>query len=135
MASSVNKIFLIGNLGNEPQISTLSNGKIVAKISVATTESWKDASGTRQERTEWHQVVFFDGLAEIASKYLQKGAKVFVGGSLRTEKYIDKNGIERSAVKVIGRELTMLSYNQNDKPTQNDSKDHQSGFHDDDIPF
>lgn len=135
MASSVNKIFLIGNLGNEPQISTLNNGKIVAKISVATTESWKDASGTRQERTEWHQVVFFDGLAEIASKYLQKGAKVFVCGSLRTEKYIDKNGIERSAVKVIGRELTMLSYNQNDKPTQNASKDHQSGFHDDDIPF
>lgn len=106
--AGVNRVFLIGNLGQDPDVKLTTTGKTIAKFSLATSETWKDAAGVKQERTEWHQVTFFDRLGEVVAQYLKKGSKVFVSGSLRTEKYTDKNGIERQLTKVMGQELQML---------------------------
>jgi single-strand DNA-binding protein len=113
MAGSVNKVILIGNLGRDPEVRTMQNGGKVANLSLATSESWRDkASGERKERTEWHRVVIFGNLAEIAEKYLKKGSKVYVCGSLQTRKWQDKDGQDRYSTEVVaqgyGGELTML---------------------------
>ena len=93
--ASVNRVFLIGNLGADPEVRYTSGGTAVANFRIATSEVWTDkASGERQERTEWHNVTFFGRLAEIAGEYLRKGSQVYVEGSLRTEKWQDKNGNE-----------------------------------------
>ncbi len=109
MARGKNLVILIGNLGNDPDVRSTPNGTYVANISLATSESWQDKqTGQRQERTEWHRVVFFDKLAEIVSQYLHKGSRIYVEGSLRTEKWQDKNGIERYTTKIYAREMQML---------------------------
>lgn len=113
MAGSVNKVILVGNLGRDPEVRTLQNGGKVANLSVATAESWKDkATGEKKEKTEWHRVVIFGALADIAEKYLQKGSKVYVSGSLQTRKWSDKDGSEKYSTEVVlqgyGGELTML---------------------------
>src|SRR5271168_695502 len=114
MAGSVNKVILVGNLGRDPEIRSMQDGNRVANLAVATSESWRDrVSGERKERTEWHRVVIFnERLAEIAEKYLKKGAKVYVEGSLQTRKWTDQGGQERYSTEVvIGRfngQLTML---------------------------
>src|SRR5215469_12580464 len=114
MAGSVNKVILVGNLGKDPEIRTLQSGTKVANLSVATSETWNDRqSGERKERTEWHRVVIFnDRVADVAERYLKKGAKVYVEGSLQTRKWTDQGGQERYTTEVvIGRfkgELTML---------------------------
>ncbi len=113
MAGSVNKVILIGNLGKDPEVRSMQNGGKVANLSIATSESWRDkASGEKKEKTEWHRVVIFGNLAEIAEKYLKKGSKVYVSGSLQTRKWTDQSGAEKYSTEVVlqgyGGELTML---------------------------
>ncbi len=97
MAGSVNKVILIGNLGKDPDVRRMTSGEPVVNLSVATSESWRDkASGERKEKTEWHRVVIFNpNLAEVAEKYLRKGAKVYLEGQLTTRKWTDKDGVEK----------------------------------------
>jgi len=113
MAGSVNKVILVGNLGKDPEVRRMTSGEPVVNLSVATSESWRDkASGERKEKTEWHRVVIFNkNLAEIAEKYLRKGAKVYVEGQLQTRKWTDKDGTEKYSTEVVLQnfrgELTM----------------------------
>ena len=110
MAKGVNKVILIGNLGKDPEVRYMPSGGAVANITVATTDSWKDKqTGEKKETTEWHSVVFFNRLAEIAGEYLKKGSKVYIEGSLKTEKYQDKaTGTDRYSTKIIANEMQML---------------------------
>jgi len=108
MARSVNKVTLIGNLGNDPDMKALPSGSQVANLSLATTDSWRDKnSGEMQERTEWHRVVFFDRLAEICGQYLKKGSRVYVEGNLRTRSW-EQDGQKRYTTEIVGREMMML---------------------------
>lgn len=110
MASrGVNKVILVGNLGQDPETRMMQNGNAVTNISIATSESWKDKqTGQQQERTEWHRVVFYNRLAEIAGEYLSKGSKVYVEGTLRTRKWQDNNGQDRYTTEIISNEMQML---------------------------
>ncbi len=109
MARGINKVILVGNLGNDPEVRATAGGVRVANISVATSESWMDKnSGQRQERTEWHRVVFFNRLAEIVEQYLTKGSKVYVEGSLRTNKWQDQNGQDRYTTEIVASDMQML---------------------------
>ena len=114
MAGSVNKVILVGNLGRDPEVRTFQNGGKVCNLSIATSENWRDkATGERKEKTEWHRVAIFnERLAEVAEKYLKKGAKVYVEGQLETRKWTDQEGKERYSTEVVLRqfrgELTML---------------------------
>ena len=109
MAFAVNKVILVGNLGNDPDIRTMQSGDKVVNLSLATSESWKDkTSGEQQERTEWHNIVFFGRLAEIAAEYLRKGSYFYVEGSLRTRKWEGKDGVERYTTETVASEMQML---------------------------
>lgn len=109
MARGVNKVILIGNLGNDPDTRYTQGGSAIANISLATTSSWTDKNtGDKQERTEWHRVVFFGRLAEIASEYLRKGSGVYVEGRLQTRKWQDQNGNDRYTTEVVANEMQML---------------------------
>jgi single-strand DNA-binding protein len=104
----VNRVIIIGNLGNDPEQRAMPNGNAVTNITVATSESWKDKqSGQQQERTEWHRVVFFNRLAEIAGEYLKKGSKIYLEGSLRTRQW-DKEGQKHYSTEIVGSEMQML---------------------------
>lgn len=105
----VNKVILVGNLGQDPETRYMPNGGAVTNASIATSETWKDKnSGQMQERTEWHRVVFFNRLAEIAGEYLKKGTKVYVEGSLRTRKWQDQSGSDRYTTEIVASEMQML---------------------------
>ena len=114
MAGSVNKVILIGNLGADPEIRRTQDGRPIANLRVATTESWRDkTSGERKEKTEWHRVVIFnEGLCKIAEQYLKKGAKVYLEGQLQTRKWTDQSGVEKYSTEVVlqgfNSNLTML---------------------------
>lgn len=109
MARGINKVILVGNCGQDPETRHTNSGAAVTNISVATTESWKDKeSGQQQERTEWHRVVFFNRLGEIAGEYLRKGSKVYIEGALRTRKWQDNQGQDRYTTEIVGGELQML---------------------------
>ena len=110
MASrGVNKVILVGNLGNDPETRYMPSGGAVTNITVATSETWKDKqTGQPQERTEWHRVVFFNRLAEIAGEYLRKGSKVYLEGSLRTRKWQDNSGQDRYTTEIVAGEMQML---------------------------
>jgi single-strand DNA-binding protein len=108
MARGVNKVILVGNLGNDPETKYTQGGMAVTKISLATTSVRKDKEGNTQERTEWHRVTFFGKLGEIAGEYLRKGSQVYVEGSIRYDKYTDKEGIERYFTDIIADEMHML---------------------------
>ena len=114
MAGSVNKVILVGNLGRDPEVKSMQDGRSLVNMSVATSENWRDRnSGERKERTEWHRVVIFnDKLAEVAQKFLKKGAKVYLEGQLTTRKWTDQSGQERYTTEVViprfGGTLTML---------------------------
>lgn len=102
MAGSVNKVTLVGNLGRDPEIRHTNSGQKIANLSVATSDTWKDKSGERQERTEWHRVVVFNAnLADFAERYLHKGSKVYVEGALQTRKYTDQSGQDRYTTEVV----------------------------------
>lgn len=150
--AGVNRVIILGNLGNDPDVRTMPNGDAVAKISVATSESWNDKStGERKEVTEWHSIVFYRRQAEVAGEYLHKGSKVYVEGRLRTRKWQDQNGQDRYTTEIIGDVLQMLDSRQSgdnqDKPSTNNAYANakngtkqpqtQQGADDlnDDIPF
>jgi single-strand DNA-binding protein len=148
MASrGINKVIIVGNLGQDPEVRYMPSGGAVTNISVATSETWKDKdSGENTERTEWHRIVFFNRLAEIAGEYLKKGSKVFVEGSLRTRKWEDKNGQDRYTTEIVAREMQMLdskggssaNYDSPKSPSDSDNssaKPHDMDDFDDDIPF
>jgi len=109
MSKGVNKIILVGRAGNDPEAKVMPSGGAVTNISVATSESWKDKNtGQQQERTEWHRVVFFNRLAEIAGEYLKKGSKVYIEGSLRTRKWQGQDGQDRYTTEIVASEMQML---------------------------
>ena len=159
MARGINKVILVGNLGGDPETRYTASGSAITRITVATSESWRDKqTGENQERTEWHRVVFFNRLAEIAGEYLRKGRQVYIEGSLRTNKWQDQSGQDRYTTEVIASEMQMLGgrgdnapassaqggFRENAPPSKQDSPkaDEKSAvfqgednFTDDDIPF
>ena len=104
----LNKVILIGRLGRDPETRYMPNGDAVCNFSIATTESWKDQSGQKKERTEWHAITLYRKLAEIAAKYLQKGSLVYLEGRIQSRKYTGKDGIERTAYEIVCNEMKML---------------------------
>lgn len=109
MARGVNKVILVGNLGGDPEVRYMPNGNAVTNVTIATSESWKDKqTGQQQERTEWHRVVFFNRLAEIAGEYMRKGGKVYVEGALRTRKWQDQSGADRYTTEIVASEMQLL---------------------------
>ncbi len=120
---SVNKVILIGSLGRDPETKQFENGGSVTKFSIATSESWVDKQGNRQEKTEWHRIVIFNRLGEIAQQYLRKGSKVYIEGSLRTQQWTDQNGQERYQTEIHATTMEMLS-----PKTQNEPSGDYSGY-------
>lgn len=109
MARGINKVIIVGNLGADPETRYTGNGTAITSLRIATSEQWTDKqSGERQERTEWHRVKLFGKLAEIAGEYLKKGRQVYIEGSLRTDKYTDKDGVERFSTDIVANEMQML---------------------------
>lgn len=107
--AAVNKVILVGNLGRDPEIRYTPEGAAVCSVSIATTRQWKDkTSGEKREDTEWHRIVFYDGLAKIVGEYLKKGRSIYVEGRLKTRKWTDKDGIERYTTEVIAEQMQML---------------------------
>lgn len=118
---SLNKVILIGRLGKEPTIRFMPNGEAVCNFSVATSESWKDQSGQRQERIEWHNITMYRRLAEIAGQYLKKGSQVYLEGKIQSRKYTDKNGVERTAYDIIANEMKMLGGGNSEQQAQGET--------------
>jgi len=149
MARGINKVILIGNLGNDPEVRYMPSGGAVTTISLATNEVWKDKqSGENQERTEWHRVVFFNRLAEIAGEYLRKGSRVYIEGSLKTRKWQDKSGQDRYTTEIVAAEMQILdgkptgdSPATNSRPSSHaapeahEMPNQSAPAFDDDIPF
>ena len=109
MARGINKVILVGHVGGDPEVRYMPNGNAVATISLATSESWKDKqTGEKQERTEWHRVVFFNRLGEIAGEYIRKGAKIYAEGSLRTRKWQDQQGQDRYTTEIVATDMQLL---------------------------
>ena len=154
--ASVNKVILIGNLGKDPDIRYMPGGDAVANITLATSETWKDKTGVKQEKTEWHRVTFYRKLAEIVGEYLKKGSSVYVEGRLETRKWTDKTGTDRYTTEIIANEMRMLGSKSGGSSSEGENKNnetsspkdsavnnnnttanHNSGFGDmdDDIPF
>ena len=137
MARGINKVILIGHLGADPEVKYMPSGSAVANLSIATTEGWKDKqTGEKQEKTEWHRVVLFARLAEIAGEYLRKGAQVYVEGRLQTRKWQGKDGQDRYTTEIVGNELQMLGGSTGSKPeTKPTTAPNTKPDFDDDIPF
>ena len=143
MSKGVNKVILIGNLGRDPETNHLPSGGVVTNIALATSESWTDKqSGQKQERTEWHRVVFFNRLAEIAAEYLKKGSKVYIEGTLRTRKWQDKDtGADKYSTEIIAANMQMLdsvnsgAHNATQAPQQGGNNDGFDDGFDESIPF
>lgn len=138
--SGINKVILVGHLGQDPDVRYMPSGKAAANLRIATSESWKK-DGEKQERTEWHSVVLFDKLGEIAGQYLKKGALVYIEGKLQTRKWQDKEGKDRYTTEIVGRDMQMLGGKPQgelaarpDSPSPQSRDAHDEGF-DDDIPF
>lgn len=135
MPRGINKVILIGNLGGDPEVRYTPQGKAVANLTLATSETWKDkATGEKKEKTEWHRVILFARLGEIAGEYLKKGAKVYIEGKLQTRKWKDKSGNDRYTTEIIGSELQMLDSRLPNSNTAPIPPKNNSDF-DDDIPF
>lgn len=122
--SSVNKVIIVGNLGDDPKINYSSSGSTITNLSIATTESYKDKHGEKQEKTEWHRVVMYNKLAEIAGEYLKKGSKVYLEGRLQTRKWTNKDGADQYTTEIIANEMKMLGGKANtSKQTDDDEID------------
>ena len=149
MAKGINKVILVGNLGNDPEVKYTPSGGAVTNFSLATTESWKDkTTGEKVEKTEWHRVVFFNRLAEIAGEYLKKGSQVYIEGSLKTRKWQDQSGQDKYTTEIVGSEMQMLGSKgdssgqapqqqrpQGNAPQQQAPQQQADNFETDDIPF
>ena len=117
MARGINKVILIGNCGQDPEVRYTASGAAIANVTIATSETWKDKqTGQAQERTEWHRVVFFNRLGEIAGEYLTKGSKVYIEGSLRTRKWQDQAGQDRYTTEIVASEMQMLDSRESTEP-------------------
>lgn len=126
--SGVNKVIILGKLGNDPDVKYGTNGNAITNISVATSETWKDkTSGEKQEKTEWHRIIFFGKLAEIAGQYLRKGSQVYVEGKLQTRKWQDNSGNDRYTTEIIGAEMQMLG-SKSDSDTSGSSSQGQQSY-------
>ncbi len=137
---SVNKVILIGNLGKDPEVRYTGSGIAVATFSVATNESWKDADGNAQDRTEWHNIVAWRKLAEICGQYLKKGSKIYLEGRIQYRTYDDKNGVKRYVTEVVMNEMVMLdsrgSGGQDAAPLPpQPAQEKGQGDQNDDLPF
>ncbi|MCG6975039.1 MAG: single-stranded DNA-binding protein [Acidiferrobacterales bacterium] len=150
MARGVNKVILVGHLGKDPEVRYAPSGQAIANVTIATSDSWKDKNtGEKQERTEWHRVVFFSRLAEIVGEYLKKGSQVYVEGRLQTRKWQDKDGNDRYTTEIVANEMQMLGSRQGGgMPSEEFNQDNSqaaqpaaaaasagAGDFDDDIPF
>lgn len=143
MANGVNKVIIVGNMGADPELKHFTNGSSITTIRVATSESWKDkTTGEKQERTEWHRIVFHAKLAEIAAQYLRKGSKVYVEGSIKTQKWKDKDsGQDRYMTEIVAQNLQMLDgKTDSEKPVANQEQTRSSSpkasdNDDDELPF
>ena len=146
MSRGVNKVILVGNLGKKPDMKYTQSNVAVANFSIATSEEWRDKeSGDKKTKTEWHNVVFFGKLAEIAEQYLDKGSQVYIEGKLETSTWKDESGNDRKTTKVLGQELTMLgsrgdssgsSYENNNSGVNEEEVNQDScGFSEEEIPF
>lgn len=141
--SGVNKAILVGNLGRDPEVRTLEGGAKVANFSLATTESYKNKDGNRVEQTEWHRIVLWRGLAEVAEKYLKKGNSIYVEGRIASRKYTDKDGVERTITEIIGANMTMLGGPRRDEGSYSSPEDNNAegvseppaSEPEDDLPF
>lgn len=142
--ASVNKVILVGSLGRDPEIRYMPNGDAACNLSVATSESWKDKSGEKQERTEWHRISMFGKLAEIAGQYLAKGSSVYLEGKLQTRKWTDKDGVDKYTTEIIADRMQMLGgKEQRQDQQQEQRKESQQSRQqrppaddfDDDVPF
>ena len=120
--STLNKVMLIGNLGQDPIVKTLDNGRSVARVSLATSEKWKDKDGNKQEKTQWHQIVLWTPLAELAQTYCKKGSKVYIEGKIENRKWQDDNGQDRNVTEVVAKEMTFLDSKTNTKVTVEDKQ-------------
>lgn len=135
---SLNKVMLIGNLGRDPEIRYTANGTPVASFSIATTESRKDPEGNVTEKTEWHNIIAWQKLAEICGEWLKKGQKVYIEGSIKSRSYDDKNGVKRYVTEIIAENLIMLSGGKGVSDvgeTKPEDELPQSGEKEDDLPF
>jgi single-strand DNA-binding protein len=142
--ASLNKVMLIGSLGRDPEIRYMPNGDAACNLSVATSESWKDKSGEKQERTEWHRISMFGKLAEIAGQYLAKGSSVYLEGKLQTREWTDKDGVDKYTTEIIADRMQMLGgkeqrHGQQQEQRQESQQSRQqrptADSFDDDIPF
>jgi len=142
--ASVNKAIIVGNLGKDPEVKFLTNGDAVCSFSIATTDSWKDKEGQKQEKTEWHNIVMYRKLAEIAGEYLKKGSPIYVEGALQTRKWTNKEGQERYTTEIVANSMQMLGGKPQEKQqTQQEpqedkyeaSKPSVEGDDSEDIPF
>lgn len=125
--ASVNKVILVGNLGKDPEVRHLEGGVAVARFSLATSESFKDKSGQKQERTEWHNIVLWRGLAEVAEKYLRKGQSVYIEGKIRSNNYQDKEGVQRYSTEIVADNMTMLGSRSDNNGGGSDNTSGNSG--------
>lgn len=138
---SVNRVILIGHLGRNPETRYTQSGDAVCAFSIATSEKWKSRDGKQTEKTEWHNIVMYRKLAEIAQQYLVKGSQIYIEGKIQSEKYIGKDGIERVSYKIIADKLNMLGSKNNDQgipPAPSKQTETSAQFYDDldsDIPF
>ena len=130
--ASVNKAIILGNLGKDPELKFLPNGDAVCNFSIATTDNWKDKDGQKQEKTEWHNVVLYRKLAEIAGEYLQKGSSVYIEGALQTRKWTNKEGQDKYTTEIVGNSMQMIG----SKPNNTErAKPAVEGADDSDLPF
>ena len=136
MAGGVNKAIIVGNLGDDPKTSVLPQGGAVTNLSVATSESWKDKqTGEIKERTEWHKVVMFNRLAEVAGEHLSKGSKVYVEGKIQTRKWKDQSGQDRYTTEIVGSQMQMLDSKESKPQAQPQPQQSNGDFDSEDIPF
>lgn len=133
--ASVNKVIVLGNLGKDPDLRHLPNGDAVCNFSLATTESWKDKEGNKQDKTEWHNVVIFRKLAEIAGEYLKKGRPVYIEGRLQTRKWQDKEGKDRYTTEIVADQMQMLGSRDEAKEVAKTSAPANFDDMESDIPF
>jgi len=134
--AGVNKVILVGNLGKDPEVRYLDNGVAVANFSLATTENYKNKEGERVSQTEWHNIVLWRGLAEIAEKYLVKGASIYIEGKIKTRKWEDKEGVTRYSTEILGENMTMLGGKPSvQKTVENDVASAPQSESKDDLPF
>lgn len=132
----INKVILVGRLGKDPEVRHLEGGAVVANFTMATSQSYRDRnSGERKEITDWHDIVLWRGLAEVAEKYLKKGNLIYVEGKLKTRSWEDKDGNTRYTTEVVGDNMTMLGGNKSDVTPQNTESEFNSGEITDEIPF